>query len=165
MVQGRKKDLKRWRLMAQLRSQGLTLAEIGHRLGVTRQNVHRLLGQSRRQSVPCSACGTAIACAGAIPFHLKAVVCLACVGKLPNATLRQRVRTLRLTAGMTRLQLAKRAGVDLSTVKAAEFGRHVPCATTVKRLAKALGVTVAVLTGEESLRQTPERNGKSGKRR
>jgi predicted ArsR family transcriptional regulator len=40
---GRRPDHQRHRLVLRLREQGLTLAEIGHRLGVTRQAVANML--------------------------------------------------------------------------------------------------------------------------
>jgi lambda repressor-like predicted transcriptional regulator len=45
---GPKPNLDRWRRMAELRRQGLTLSEIGRRFGVSKQAVHYALTVLRR---------------------------------------------------------------------------------------------------------------------
>lgn len=52
---------------------------------------------------------------------------------------------LRKNAGMTRPQLAKAAHLDPSQLWRIETGRAVPYDSTIGRLARALGVPVAVL--------------------
>jgi transcriptional regulator with XRE-family HTH domain len=53
------------------------------------------------------------------------------------------VRRERERAGLTRLQLADRAGLSRSAIGHVESGRRPdPCASTVKRLANGLGVSI-----------------------
>ena len=165
MVQGRKPNLKRRRRMAHLRAQGLTYAEIGQRLGVSHQNVQRMIGDPRpRQAVPCSACGASIPCRRAVPHDMATVLCPACVANLPKATLGQRLRALRLAAGLTREALARQAGVGPSTLTGAERGTRDTRLGTAHKLAIALGTTAAALNGEEPLPLAPKRNSKPRKR-
>jgi hypothetical protein len=58
--------------------------------------------------------------------------------------------------------LARKPGVVTSTVFVVERGSQPTKSTTVEKLAKAQGVSVAMLTGEKRLRVTTEpiRNGK-----
>jgi hypothetical protein len=53
---GRRPDLGRRRQAAELRAQGLSLAEVGRRLGVTKQAADQLLRPPRRTSA-CPSCG------------------------------------------------------------------------------------------------------------
>jgi hypothetical protein len=64
---GRRTDPARRRKAEALRGQGLTLVEIGRRLGVSRQNVWYLLHHPRRHGpdVRCDRCRRAIAGSGA----------------------------------------------------------------------------------------------------
>jgi transcriptional regulator with XRE-family HTH domain len=136
MVQGRKPDLKRRRVMARLRAKGLTYEAIGKRLGISRQAVHHALTTPPRQPV-----------------------------ERDRAGLARRLKALRTAAGISRYSLARQATVDYRAICLAEAGRGWPFRATFERLAKALGVPVAVLTGEEPLTLSSERNGKAGKRR
>ncbi|HWG47716.1 MAG TPA: helix-turn-helix domain-containing protein [Gemmataceae bacterium] len=58
-----------------------------------------------------------------------------------NETLGQKLQRLRLTAGLTQVQLAEAAGVPLSTLRGWEVDRREPGLRAAARLAKALGVT------------------------
>ncbi len=59
--------------------------------------------------------------------------------------LAKRLKQLRAERGLTQAALAKRAGVTLSYVGRLEIGRHDPQLSTLRKLAKALKVTVAEL--------------------
>jgi transcriptional regulator with XRE-family HTH domain len=50
-----------------------------------------------------------------------------------------RVRAARLRLGLTQEELARRAGVDVRTVRNAETGRRRPSLRTLGRLAEVLG--------------------------
>jgi transcriptional regulator with XRE-family HTH domain len=68
----------------------------------------------------------------------------------PSTTLAQRLRLARLVRGFTRLQLAVRAEVAISTVHRLEGGMtHHPQPETLERLASVLGVTVAWLVSDD----------------
>ena len=89
MVQGRKPDLKRWARVERLRKTGLSLAQIGCRLGMTAKAVHRTLRTIEQarvspRSVPCSACRRDIVSAGALASDRGSALCLACwLGERP----------------------------------------------------------------------------------
>jgi transcriptional regulator with XRE-family HTH domain len=59
--------------------------------------------------------------------------------------LARRLRRLRRTRGLTQARLAARAGVSLGYVARLEIGRHDPKASTLRKLARALGVDAARL--------------------
>jgi transcriptional regulator with XRE-family HTH domain len=135
---------------------------------MSRQRAHQLfVGRYKRQSVPCHACGNGIVCPNALPIKRERVLCLACVRRAPGATVGQRVQALRLAADLTRPAVAQKAGVVTSTVYGIERGTRPTTTATLEKLAKALGVSVAMLTGEKRLRVTPEptRNGKAQRAR
>lgn len=62
--------------------------------------------------------------------------------KVPNA-----IRTLRISAGLSKPQLASRAGVPLATVYLFEDGMLDARITTLLKLARALNVTPDYLLG------------------
>ena len=59
----------------------------------------------------------------------------------------QRLRTLRLKAGLTQVALAESSGVDANTIARLERGEHTPSNPTLKKLAEALGVKVSDILG------------------
>lgn len=59
--------------------------------------------------------------------------------------LARRLKRLRTARGFTQAGLAARAGVSLGYVARLEIGRHDPKASTLRKLARALGVDVAAL--------------------
>jgi len=78
---------------------------------------------------------------------------------------RQLVREARKRAGLTQVELARRAGVPQSTVGRIESGARVPSAALVERLIRAAGFELRVGLGEpdpetdslfeRTLRRTP----------
>jgi DNA-binding XRE family transcriptional regulator len=66
---------------------------------------------------------------------------------IDGATLGRRLRTLRLAAGLTQAELARRTGIHRPNIARVEAGRHTPSLETLARLAQAIGVpTTRVLT-------------------
>ena len=59
------------------------------------------------------------------------------------------IKKLRLAAGLTQADLAKKMRVDQSTVSLWESGKTSPLQKCHKRLAKVLGVTVDQLLTED----------------
>ena len=51
-----------------------------------------------------------------------------------------RVEKLRVAAGLSKAELARRAGINERTVRKIEGGEHSPSITTAVKLADALGV-------------------------
>jgi DNA-binding XRE family transcriptional regulator len=63
----------------------------------------------------------------------------------------QRLRELRLAAGLTQAELARRTGIHRPNIARVEAGRHTPSLETLARIANAIGVsTTHVLVSRES---------------
>lgn len=142
MVSGRRPDPWRRQEMARLRARGLTLAEIGRRLGVTRQCVHltlRALARPRARSVPCSGCGREIVSGGALPSDAGSALCLPCLARRPGAPFAQRLKACRLAAGLTKAELAARTGLAQQSVRQYESGAREPRWRQLARLVSVLG--------------------------
>jgi len=58
-----------------------------------------------------------------------------------------RIKQLRAAKGFTQEALARKAKLSLGYVARLETGHHDPTVTTLRKLAKALGVPVAELLG------------------
>jgi transcriptional regulator with XRE-family HTH domain len=135
----------RRRQVARLRAEGLSLAEIGRRLGVTRVAVCRLLQRVARDrerppgSFTCAGCGRETASEAARPVDSGAALCLPCLRQRRDAPFTARLRACRLAAGLTKGALARRAGLTLQAVVNYESGRHGPGDTSLKRLVRVLG--------------------------
>ena len=66
-----------------------------------------------------------------------------------SGNLGERLRALRLAAGLTQAELARRTGIHRPNIARVEAGRHTPSLDTLNRLASAIGVPAArVLSGE-----------------
>jgi transcriptional regulator with XRE-family HTH domain len=147
MARGRRPNLERHRQAAELRARGLTLVEVGRRMGCTRQAIHQLLGHRAGRpyqprpprTVPCAACGADLGPAPTTRDYAPAL-CLPCLARRPRATLGQRLRAHRLARGLSREALCRRAGLGLSAVASLERGAHRPQPGTLRKLAAALGV-------------------------
>jgi DNA-binding XRE family transcriptional regulator len=61
-------------------------------------------------------------------------------GLVDGVRLGQRIRTLRLAAGLTQAELARRTGIHRPNIARVEAGRHTPSLETLARLASAIGV-------------------------
>lgn len=62
-----------------------------------------------------------------------------------DSRLAKRLKQLRAERELTQAALAKRAGVTLSYIGRLEIGRHDPQLSSLRKLAKALKVTVGEL--------------------
>jgi transcriptional regulator with XRE-family HTH domain len=143
MGSGRKPDPRRRAEIARLRSRGLTLAEIGRRLGVTRQAVFDVLARRlhppAEPAVPCAGCGAPITSAGAIPSDAGRALCLPCLASRPEAPLGVRLKAFRLAAGLTKVDLARRLGLTPAAVHQYEMGRREPRWQNLVPLIRVLG--------------------------
>lgn len=61
-------------------------------------------------------------------------------GEVDGVRLGQRIRELRLAAGLTQAELARRTGIHRPNIARVEAGRHTPSLETLSRLATAIGV-------------------------
>jgi transcriptional regulator with XRE-family HTH domain len=150
---GRKPDLERRRQIVELRAQGWSQTEIGKHLGISRQAIFLALQANERQAqsrrVHCRVCDGEINPAGALRRHDRAVLCPNCLAEQPYASFADQLRTHRLAAGWTAVDLERRSGVNASTIYGLETGRIAPRQYVVSRLFLALGVNLAshYLTG------------------
>jgi transcriptional regulator with XRE-family HTH domain len=145
---GRKPDRPRVEQMARLRDAGLTLAEIGERLGVTRQCVLRTLsraGLSRPRAVACRECRKVIVKRPAISGEPRPVLCLACLGRRPDAPFCERLRAFRQAAGLTQEQLGERTGLARYKVARWECDGALPRWPDIVKLARVLGAGLLTL--------------------
>jgi DNA-binding XRE family transcriptional regulator len=61
-------------------------------------------------------------------------------GSIDGVKLGRRIRELRLAAGLTQAELARRTGIHRPNIARVEAGRHTPSLETLARLAQAIGV-------------------------
>ncbi|RME18058.1 MAG: XRE family transcriptional regulator [Bdellovibrio sp.] len=71
--------------------------------------------------------------------------------RLSRYTLPERVRYLRQSRELSQAQLAKKAKVSQSTIAQIESGRKDPSISTLKKIAKALEVEIAILFASEDV--------------
>jgi transcriptional regulator with XRE-family HTH domain len=147
-LNGKRKDESRREQMARLRGEGLSLAEIGRRFGITRQGVRKALRPPQPQREPptlsCIGCGAKIVSAGAIASDADAALCLPCLARRPEAPFAPRLKACRLAAGLTKKALADRAGVTRAAVQKYEDGLSEPRFAQLLRLVRVLGPKLAL---------------------
>jgi DNA-binding IscR family transcriptional regulator/DNA-binding XRE family transcriptional regulator len=143
MTRGRPPDHARRQRAANLRARGLTLAEIGRQLGVSRQAVFALINYTALPvpcGVPCSACAVLIPFPAPTATDRPGALCLGCLGRTAGATAGQRLRAYRLAAGLTRADVAWLAGVHRSAAGRAEQDQVGKDTDTLARLGRVLGL-------------------------
>ena len=155
----RKPNSRRHAEIARLRARGLTLADIGRRLGVSRQAVHDALALQQRSPalrlVPCAGCGASIASAGALDSDAGQALCLSCVARRPQLAVGLRLKAFRLAAGLTKAELADRVGVSAVTIHRYEVGAREPRWRELMPLVCVLGPGLVTL----GLQATRRKNG------
>src|SRR5262249_38386000 len=137
---GRHNQVRRQR-MAELRQQGLTLAEVGRRLTISKQGVQQTLARRPRPlpCVCCCRCETHIPAGDGLPRFDGPTLCLSCLAGLPEATFGQRLRALRVAAGLAQLELARRAGTRQPLVGRYERDLVKPRPRALAGLRRVLG--------------------------
>jgi transcriptional regulator with XRE-family HTH domain len=136
--QGRHPYSERHRQVAELREQGLSFRAIARRLGVTAQAAQQLFRSPRRPGLTCRGCGVLVAPDRDPARFPGGVYCRACLGSKPKVAFAVRLRSLRLAAGLTQNDLARRCAVNPSTIGELERGR-CPMPRTLERLVRILG--------------------------
>jgi len=132
------REEKNHKKIVRLRARGLTLQAIADEFSVTRQAVHCALnGIPRVAEIRCSRCKLIIRRRGNW-LHNLPVLCVRCIDRHPT-TFAERLRALRVDAGLTAKALGKLAGVDQATITLAERGLHKQTRRTVARLVAVLG--------------------------
>ncbi|MBX3248300.1 MAG: helix-turn-helix transcriptional regulator [Myxococcales bacterium] len=69
---------------------------------------------------------------------------------IDGARLGARLRALRLEAGLTQAELARRTGIHRPNIARVEAGRHTPSLETLTRLATAIGVPATRVLAAEA---------------
>ncbi len=141
---GRRADGVRRRQAASLYARGLSLAQVGSRMGCSRQAVHQLLRAigattDRPVVVRCPRCGAVagrLRATGSLP---PSSLCLACLARAPDAPFADRLRACRVAAGLSLRQLARRSGIRAPVLAGYEAYRALPSGTALGKLMAALG--------------------------
>jgi transcriptional regulator with XRE-family HTH domain len=144
---GRRRDAARRAEAARLRRQGLTFAEIGRRLGVTRQCASALVRppvSKRKTSAPaaCYSCGRPLVALAGPPVPAESAndtLCLPCLSRQPETTFAQRLRSCRVAAGLSAARLCALAGLPPGYVTRHEARHSKPHARHLRQIAAALG--------------------------
>jgi len=68
---------------------------------------------------------------------------------IDGVRLGRRLRALRMAAGLTQAELARRTGIHRPNIARVEAGRHTPSLDTLARLASAIGVPTTSVLAEE----------------
>ncbi|HZY91101.1 MAG TPA: helix-turn-helix transcriptional regulator [Gemmataceae bacterium] len=120
------------------------MSEIGRRWGVTRQAVQSLLAYPNRRlkvrpPLRCSTCDRAIPGSETAGLTTGAACCPTCLARLPEASFAQRLQSLRVARGLTKMALARLCGVPGTLITSYERGRWLPNPHTLARLVRVLG--------------------------
>jgi transcriptional regulator with XRE-family HTH domain len=129
------------RRVGELRAAGLTYAVIGRRLGLSERQVADALRRQRPApaALPCRECGSGVGPARRSGVAPRPPLCLDCLGQAPGAGLADRLLSLRLAAGLTQAEVARRVGLRRDRVARLESGRWTPGPAELIRLALVLG--------------------------
>jgi transcriptional regulator with XRE-family HTH domain len=141
---GRRRDAARWRKAVELRARGLALSEIGRRLGISHEGARQIIRRSGPEAalpaMRCAACGATVASLAAARDAGRAF-CRACLSARPDVPLPDRLRSLRLAAGLSQRALSRQADASVHVIGGIERGEWTnPVWPTVRALVAALGV-------------------------
>jgi transcriptional regulator with XRE-family HTH domain len=136
--------MARWRKAAELRARGLSLPEIARRLGITHQAVAHILRRSGPTAALPAVCCASCRATVAQPTEARGsglAYCRPCLSVRPDLPLPDRLRSLRLAAGLTRRALSARTGVSAPVIGGMERGtRANPNWSNIRPLIAALGI-------------------------
>jgi transcriptional regulator with XRE-family HTH domain len=145
---GRQPDVARRREVMRLHAEGMTFAEIGCRMGVTRQRVEQILRAVQRdgsRSLRCRECEAFAAPPGTAPNDSVDVLCLDCLGRRPEAPFAERLKSCRAAAGLRLIELARRSGITADTLRGYEAGVRFPRWPQLAALLRVLGPKLVTL--------------------
>jgi DNA-binding XRE family transcriptional regulator len=145
-----------------LRAKGLSMAEIGERIGYTRQATWELLsnyGQGRTPpgTINCCHCGQAITTGHDQLRNNGEVPCHECLARQPEGPFGLRLKAFRLAAGLTQAALADASGVLLATVRGYENDDVGPGWANLVKLIRVLGGELVTLGIAEEAAPFPPR--------
>lgn len=141
-------DWDRRLLVVLLRSQGLSMSQIGKKQGWTKQYVHSLLRYAQKAGIPmpisCSSCQRVIT--HRHDYHVRdlPVVCLRCLHKKPEASFGERLRAYRVAVELTQTALANAARLRPTQITEYERDVRQPGWRNIARLVKVLGVDLII---------------------
>jgi transcriptional regulator with XRE-family HTH domain len=155
---GRWGDRARRQRAAALYASGLSLAQVGARLGCTRQAAHYLLRAAgaraaRGVAVHCPRCGSVAGRLPAVSRPRALALCSDCLAHAPDAPFGERLRACRVAAGLSRNALAREAGIPAPALAAYEAAGAAPAGRCLTKLLAAVGP--ALVPGCEHLRPVP----------
>jgi transcriptional regulator with XRE-family HTH domain len=142
--------------VVQYADQGLSLAQIGQRVGLCRERVRQILARHGVVPSPCRRCGAVLRAAEPVHHYLDGF-CVDCFLAQPGGLPGRRLRALRLARDWTQKELATRSGLSAHTICRLESDQFQPNVQTLRKLAEALGTSPAALLG-------PDAAGPSGER-
>jgi transcriptional regulator with XRE-family HTH domain len=135
-------DHRRRALAAQLRAKGLSFTAIGRRLGVSKQRAFSMVQTlntgklNLREPIRCRGCQAALNAKIALRRDDMKALCVGCSAGKPVA---ERLKALRIAAGLTQKELALAAGLQSLTVRQIKHGRCRPRRKTLEELTRVLG--------------------------
>ena len=130
---GRPPDGGRRGRVAELRARGLSGAEIARRLGITSSAV------SQVDRPRCDGCGARVVVNVRKARGRRPAFCLRCLVGHPEGTFGQRLRSLRLTRGMSHEAPAGEAGISGGQLVRLEDGAEPPTPQAEVKLVRVLG--------------------------
>jgi DNA-binding XRE family transcriptional regulator len=149
---------ERRRRALDLRAQGLSMAEIGQRLGYTAQGAKELLTHWGRFPAPmgiikCCRWDGVVAKGQDQLRNNGPIPCVECLAKQPDAPFGLRFKVFRMPAGLTRAALAKLVGFASLTVSACETGKDEQRWTNLVKLMRVLGTELVTLSAVDERRR------------
>src|SRR5438132_10270379 len=143
---GRRPNTKRRRDVANLRARGISPPDIARRLGIGVAAVYYYLKAHEapaNRPGACAVCGAAIL-SEANPHQYTDLLCRSCLQKNPQVPFSSFLKSLRVTAGLSRQTLAARGAVGLDLIGRYERGEVEPAWKNLMRLFKVFGVRLVV---------------------
>jgi transcriptional regulator with XRE-family HTH domain len=122
-----------------LRERGLTMRKIAQKLGVCINTVYYSLRHPEAVAVSCRVCQTLIFSGTHGLSGQDSVLCLGCLAALPEVTFGQRLRSGRLTLGLSLRQLAAESGVTSASLSLYERDMAEPTWSILFQLMRVIG--------------------------
>jgi hypothetical protein len=143
---GRRPNVKKRRDVANLHARGVRPPDIARRLGIGVAAVYYYL---KAHALPDARPGTCAICRAAIlseanPHQYSDLLCRGCLQKNPQISFARFLKSLRVTGGLTRQELAARGAVGLDLIGRYERGEVEPAWKNLMRLFKVFGVRLVV---------------------
>jgi transcriptional regulator with XRE-family HTH domain len=141
---------RRLRLALQLRTEGLSLEEIGRRLGCSGQAVWQLLGNYGREPVPyglirCCHCDREIVRGRRTLRNNGPVSCLGCLERRRVTRFGERLKAFRVAAGLSQREVTERTGLSRHAVLELERTGRGPAWATLLKLVRVFGAELLTL--------------------